>query len=102
MPARLLSDLADATDLTNVHRRAAPTATARHRSRPGPDRSGVGGVSPADGGEAIADLALLRDQAEVFGPVASNPTAWLLRACIDPAALGALRAARTTACEVAW
>jgi hypothetical protein len=27
----------------------------------------------ADGGEAIADLALLRDQAEVFGPVASSP-----------------------------
>lgn len=27
------------------------------------------------GGEAIADLALLRDQAEVFGPVASTPTA---------------------------
>lgn len=30
----------------------------------------------ADGGEAIADLAVLRDQATVFGPVASTPTAW--------------------------
>jgi glycine cleavage system aminomethyltransferase T len=33
----------------------------------------------ADGGEAIADLAVLRDQKEVFGPVASTPTTrhWL-------------------------
>jgi Tellurite resistance protein TerB len=29
-----------------------------------------------DGGEAIADLALLRDQREVYGPVASTLTAW--------------------------
>ncbi len=32
----------------------------------------------ADGGEAIADLAVLRDQADVFGSVASTPTAWRL------------------------
>lgn len=30
----------------------------------------------ADGGEAIADLTLLRDQREVYGPVASTLTAW--------------------------
>jgi hypothetical protein len=30
----------------------------------------------ADGGEAIRDLALLRDQPAVFGAVASTPTAW--------------------------
>jgi hypothetical protein len=36
----------------------------------------------ADGGEAIADLAVLRDQAALFGPVASDPTAWrLLHGC---------------------
>jgi hypothetical protein len=56
----------------------------------------------ADGGEAIADLALLRDQAEVFGPVASTPTAWRLLAAVDSAALSALRAARAAAREVAW
>ncbi|MFD4533526.1 hypothetical protein ACFV84_07265 [Kitasatospora sp. NPDC059811] len=28
----------------------------------------------ADGGEAIADLALLLDQPDVFGPVPSAPT----------------------------
>ncbi|GAA3377194.1 hypothetical protein GCM10020367_51920 [Streptomyces sannanensis] len=31
--------------------------------------------------------SLLRDQAEVFGPVASTPTAWRLLAGIDPTAL---------------
>lgn len=34
----------------------------------------------AEGGEAIADLALLRDQIEGFGPVASTVTAWRLLA----------------------
>ena len=45
----------------------------------------------ADGGEAIADLAVLRDQAELFGPVASDPTAWRVLAGIDAAALARLR-----------
>ncbi|MFF5369720.1 hypothetical protein [Streptomyces sp. NPDC013187] len=47
----------------------------------------------ADGGEVMTDLALLRDQAEVFGPVASTPTAWRLLAGIDSAALARLRSA---------
>lgn len=51
----------------------------------------------ADGGEVTADLALQRDQAEVFGTVASTPTAWRLLAGIDSAALARLRSARTTA-----
>ncbi|GAB1340805.1 hypothetical protein ACE1SV_73950 [Streptomyces sp. E-15] len=56
----------------------------------------------ADGGEAIADLAVLRDQAGVFGPVASTPTAWRLPADTDEAALASLRTARASAREVAW
>lgn len=59
-------------------------------------------VMLADGGEAIADLAVLRDQGEVFGPVASTPTAWRLLADTDEAALASLRAARASAREVAW
>jgi hypothetical protein len=39
-----------------------------------PGRGGSA-VMIADGGEAIADLAVLRDQAELFGRVASDPTA---------------------------
>jgi Transposase DDE domain group 1 len=39
----------------------------------------------ADGGATITDLALLRDQPEAFGPVASAPTAWRLPADTGPA-----------------
>lgn len=56
----------------------------------------------ADGGEAITDLAVLRDQGEVFGPVASTPTAWRLLADIDETGLARLRTARAQAREVAW
>ncbi|AXE76693.1 transposase [Streptomyces atratus] len=59
-------------------------------------------VMLADGGEAIADLAVLRDQGEAFGPVASTSTAWLLLADTDGAVLASLRAARASAREVAW
>lgn len=30
----------------------------------------------ADGGRVLSDLATLRDQAELYGPVASDPTLW--------------------------
>jgi hypothetical protein len=100
--SRLLADLADATGLTkaftNALRQLRPRGTGHAPGRIAVDLA----VVLADGGETIADLALLRDQAEVFGPVASNPTAWRLLAGIDSAALGALRAARATAREIAW
>ncbi|MEV7360865.1 IS1380 family transposase, partial [Kitasatospora sp. NPDC091276] len=81
---------------------------ALHRLRPrgtghDPGRVAVDlAVMLADGGEAIADLAVLRDQRDVFGPVASAPTAWRVLAGIDAAALNALRAARARTREVAW
>jgi hypothetical protein len=59
-------------------------------------------VMLADGGEAISDLAVLRDQAGLFGPVASDPTAWRSLSTMDDAVLGRLRAARAQAREVAW
>jgi len=33
-------------------------------------------VRIADGGQVLSDLATLRDQPELYGPVASDPTAW--------------------------
>jgi hypothetical protein len=33
-------------------------------------------VTIADGGRVLSDLAVLRDQGELFGPVASDPTLW--------------------------
>ncbi|MBV6703426.1 IS1380 family transposase [Kitasatospora aureofaciens] len=100
--SRLLADLADATGLTRAFsdalRRLRPRGTGHEPGRIAADLA----VMLADGGEAIADLALLRDQPEVFGSVASTPTAWRLLAGIDPAALAAVRAARATAREIAW
>ncbi|ELS50248.1 hypothetical protein STVIR_8798 [Streptomyces viridochromogenes Tue57] len=100
--SRLLADLADATGLTGAFtdalRRLRPRGTGHDPGRIAVDLA----VMLADGGEAIADLALLRDQVEVFGPVASTPTAWRLLAGIDQAALAALRAARATDREAAW
>ncbi|SFY45585.1 Transposase DDE domain-containing protein [Streptomyces atratus] len=100
--ARLLADLAEATGLTGAYSTALgplrPRGTGHDPGRTATDLA----VMLADGGEAIADLAVLRDQGEVFGPVASTPTAWRLLADIDGAVLASLRAARASAREVAW
>ncbi|AMW13877.1 hypothetical protein A4E84_32895 [Streptomyces qaidamensis] len=100
--ARLLADLADATGLTAAYSAALrplrPRGTGHDPGRIATDLA----VMLADGGEAIADLAVLRDQAAVFGPVASTPTAWRLLADVDETAAASLASARAQAREVAW
>ena len=61
-------------------------------------------VMLADGGDCLSDLAALRDQPELFGQVASIPTAWrvLERVATDPDGLARLRAARAHARARAW
>jgi DDE family transposase len=61
-------------------------------------------VMLADGGDCLSDLAALRDQPELFGPVASTPTAWRVveRTASDPDGLARLRAARAHARARAW
>lgn len=57
------------------------------------------------GGDCLADIALLRSQPELFGPIASDPTVSRLidRLAADPAqSLKAIRAARATARQRAW
>uniref|UniRef100_UPI003F494424 IS1380 family transposase n=1 Tax=Nonomuraea sp. CA-252377 TaxID=3240003 RepID=UPI003F494424 len=57
------------------------------------------------GGDCLADIALLRSQPELFGPVASDPTVSRLidRLAADEArALKAIRAVRATARRRAW
>lgn len=54
-------------------------ALARSGFVPVHDRGGIladTAVLIADGGRVLSDLATLRDQAELFGPVASDPTLW--------------------------
>jgi hypothetical protein len=62
-------------------------------------------VAMALGGDCLADVAMLRAQPELFGPVASDPVVSRLvtRLAADaPRALKAIRAARAAARERAW
>jgi hypothetical protein len=100
--ARLLADLADATGLAAAFSDALGPLRVR-QSGHDPGRVAVDlAVMLADGGEAIADLAVLRNQGGLFGSVASDPTAWRLLLDLDGAALARLRAARAQARELAW
>ncbi len=56
----------------------------------------------ADGGDALAHLAALRDQDKLFGAVASDATAWRCVERVDEARLDRLRAVRAAARERAW
>jgi hypothetical protein len=100
--ARLLADVAEATGLTSACSDAFASLRQR-RGRHDPGRVAVDlAVMLADGGEAIADRAVLRDQTALFGPVASDVTAWRLLSDMDSAVLGRLRDARAQARELAW
>jgi len=100
--ARLLSDLADAVGLTDgLSEAMAPTKQRRR----GHDRGQVLvdlAVMIADGGEAISDLAVLRDQPELFGTVASTPTAWRALEAIDDQAHRRVATARARARAAVW
>jgi hypothetical protein len=57
------------------------------------------------GGDCLADIAVLRDQPELAGPVASDPVVSRLAAALAgdlPRALKAVRGARASARERAW
>ena len=61
-------------------------------------------VMLADGGDCLSDLRAVRDQEPLFGPVASDTTAFRLteRIAGDPGLLEALRGARARARARAW
>lgn len=100
--ARLLGDLADALGLSAAMSVAMAPTKQRRR---GHDRGDVLvdlAVAIADGAETISDLAVLRDQPDLFGPVASHPTVWRTLAAIDEAALQRINEARAEARARAW
>jgi hypothetical protein len=100
--ARLLADLADATGLTAGFSDALASLRVRNSGHD-PGRVAVDvAVTLADGGQAISDLAVLRNEPALFGPVASDPTAWRVLSNVDDAGLGRLRDARARARELAW
>jgi hypothetical protein len=56
----------------------------------------------AEGGEAIADLTVLRNQPALFGRWPRLATAWRVLNGIDAAALARIRVARARARELSW
>jgi hypothetical protein len=101
--AALLRELADRLELTGA---LAWHAAAGDRRRRHPDAAVLRDVAVmlADGGDCLSDLAVLREQPELFGPVASTPTAWRVveRLATDPDGLARLRLARAHARGRAW
>jgi hypothetical protein len=99
--AALLRELADRVGLTSALGWQQPDGRRRH-----PDAAVLRDLAVvlADGGDCLSDLAVLRDQPELFGPVASTPTAWraIERVAGDPDGLARLRAARAHARARAW
>jgi hypothetical protein len=99
---RMLGDLADALGLTGGLSAAMLPTKQRRR---GHDRGQVLvdlAVMLAGGGEAISDLAVLRDQPNLFGEVASDPTAWRTLDAIDDETLPRIAVARAAARAAAW
>ena len=102
--AALLAEAADRLGLTDALSRAlAPVRERRGRHDPGRVVRDLA-VMLADGGDCLADLRAVRDQQSLFGPVASDATAFRVidRIAGDPGLLEALRAARARAREHAW
>ncbi len=93
--------LADRVGLTG----AVSTALVRRSFRPVHDRGRVLvdlAVLLADGGEAIADIDVLRHQGQVLGPVASAPTVWRALHELTPARMKRVEKARATARRHVW
>jgi hypothetical protein len=102
--AALLAELADRLGLTAaLGWRAGQGQTRRHRHQAGRVLRDLV-VMLADGGDCLSDLAVLRDQPELFGPVASTATAWRMveGTAGDELGLAGLRAARAHARARAW
>ncbi len=100
--SRLLADMADVVGLTGGLS-AAMAPTRQRRSAHDPGRVLVDlAVSAADGGTSLSDLKVLRDQPELFGQVASDPTAWRVLDSIDAAVLAVIDKARAKARAAAW
>jgi hypothetical protein len=102
--AALLRELADRLGLTRALGWQLDCRDGRRRRHPDGTVLRDLAVMLADGGDCLSDLAALRDQPELLGPVASTPTAWrvLERVAKDAEGLARLRAARAHARARAW
>src|SRR3954462_10745893 len=102
--AALLAEVADRTGLTRELSGAlAGLRERRCRHDPGRVIRDLA-VMLADGGDCLSDLRAVRDQQPLFGPVASNATAFRVidEIACDPALLAAVGEARARARARAW
>jgi len=101
--AALLAECADRLGLTGALS-AGLAGLRQRRSAHDPGRVVRDlAVMLADGGDALCDLRALRDQGVLFGPVASDATAWrVIDGIVEHGLLDGLRAARARARERAW
>ncbi|MDT7614420.1 MAG: hypothetical protein QOF00_1867 [Pseudonocardiales bacterium] len=100
--SRLLADVADRTTLTGQLAEAL-AGLRKPRALHDPGRVLVDmAVAVADGATTISDIAVLADQAALFGSVASDSTCWRLLDRLDTAGLGAIARSRAAAREVVW
>lgn len=100
--ARLLSDLAEGVGLSAALSVAMAPTKQRRR---GHDRGRVLedlAVMIADGGTRISDLAVLRNQPNLFEGVASTSTAWRTLEAIDGETLARIALARARARARVW
>jgi len=97
----LLSALADRLGLTEGLTKALRVHTRKVRHEPGRVVRDLA-VLLADGGDCLSDLGALRDQEVLFGPVASDATAYRCLERLDEEMLTRIRAARAAARARAW
>jgi hypothetical protein len=95
-----LGEVADAVGLTGGLVEATRALSWR-RHRPGRTLTQVV-LALADGADCVSDLAALRDQHSLFGPVASHPTAWRTFNRLGPVELRGIDRAVAAARDAAW
>lgn len=100
--ALLIAELADRVGLTSALS-AAMAHTRRRRSAhdPGVVLTQLA-VSLADGGDCLADIAVLRSQPDLFGQVASDPTVFRVLDSVHAEGLRNIATARAKARAVVW
>ncbi len=100
--ALLFAELADRVGLTA----GLSTAMAHTRQRRSVHDPGVVlahlAVSLTDGGDCLSDIAVLRNQPELFGSVASDPTVWRVIDSIHSEGLRNIAQARAAARARVW
>ncbi len=100
--ALLVAELADRVGLTGGFSEAmAHTRRRRSAHDPGVVLAQLA-VSLADGGDCLADIAVLRNQPDLFGRVASDPTVWRVIDSIHVDGLRGIATARAAARARVW